>query len=437
MAKELGHTVSGSDQNTYPPMSTLLRDQGIFLHEGYDPDALSDDLDCVIIGNTLSRGNPSIEYVLDKGLRYTSGPAWLSQNLLQNRHVLAVSGTHGKTSTSSMLAWVLEHAGQKPGFLIGGVAENFGISARCGDSEYFVVEADEYDTAFFDKRSKFIHYLPRTLIINNIEFDHADIFADIEDIIVEFRRLVRIVPGSGKILYHHQDNNIQRVFQAGCWSGRESFAGEGDWQYRADVPDCSEMTVIHRKREVAQVHWSLIGRHNADNALAVMAAAEHIGISPELTAEALASYRSVKRRMQRLANMDGITVYDDFAHHPTAIATTLSGLRATLATGRIISVFEPRSNSMKMGVHRDSLASAFCEADMILAFSPVGLSWDLDEALGRGKNPHRVHDSIDRLLDELMSELRAGDHVVIMSNGDFGGIHRKLLNRLENKGKTA
>jgi UDP-N-acetylmuramate: L-alanyl-gamma-D-glutamyl-meso-diaminopimelate ligase len=370
LARELGHEVSGSDQNTYPPMNTMLQEQGITLFDGYDPTVLDADLDIVIIGNTLSRGNPVIEHVLNAGLPYTSGPAWLSENLLRHRHVLAVSGTHGKTTTSSMLAWVLEYAGLSPGFLIGGVAENFGISARYGDSEYFVVEADEYDTAFFDKRSKFIHYLPRTLIINNIEFDHADIFSDIGDIIVEFRRLVRIVPGHGRILTHHQDENIQKVLEAGCWSGRETFAAEGDWQYHPEAPDYSRFTVTYQNQPATLVNWSLLGRHNAENALAAMAAAQHIGIRPEIVAEALASYKSVKRRMQKLAVLNGVTVYDDFAHHPTAIAATLSGLRASLKSGRIISVFEPRSNTMKMGVHRDTLASAFQDTDILLAYSP-------------------------------------------------------------------
>jgi UDP-N-acetylmuramate: L-alanyl-gamma-D-glutamyl-meso-diaminopimelate ligase len=335
-----------------------------------------------------------------------------------------------------MLAWVLDYAGKAPGFLIGGVAENFGHSARCGHSDYFVVEADEYDTAFFDKRSKFIHYLPRTLIINNIEFDHADIFVDIGDIIAEFRRLVRIVPKSGKILYRFNDDNIREVLAAGCWSEVGTFAGEGDWQYRSEVPDCSRMTVFYQKRQVAELSWSLIGQHNAENALAVMAAAEHIGIPPELTAEALAAYKSVKRRMQKLAYLRGVTVYDDFAHHPTAIASTLAGLRASLHSGRIISVFEPRSNTMKMGVHRDTLAGSFREADMVFGYAPAGLSWDMASALKGELKSCRIHGDIDRLLDDLLPELKSGDHVVIMSNGDFGGIQQILIKRLENQAKT-
>lgn len=432
LARELGHEVSGSDQNTYPPMSTLLQDKGISLYDGYDPSALPGGLDVIIIGNALSRGNPVVEHVLNERLPYVSGPEWLASQLLAHKHVFAISGTHGKTSTTSMLAWVLDFAGLAPGFLIGGVAENFGISARCGASDYFVVEADEYDTAFFDKRPKFIHYHPRTLVINNIEFDHADIFGDIGDIIREFQRLVRIVPEKGQIVYKHDDPNIASVLQGGSWSRRVSIAATGaQWWHRALEADYSVFEVYYQDHVVATVKWDLIGQHNADNALAVMAAATEAGVEPVRVAEALGHYKSVKRRLQALGTIAGISVFDDFAHHPTAIRTTLSGLRARVGGGRIIAVFEPRSNTMKLGVHRDMLLPAFADADMVWSLAPAGLDWDLKSALEDGGRTRFVHDQLERLLDHLVSQLRAGDNVVIMSNGGFGGLQQKLLTRLQ------
>ena len=436
LAKEMGHQVSGSDINIYPPMSNLLMESGIKIHEGYDIAPLKEKLDSVIIGNTLSRGNESVEYVLNQRIPYVSGPEWLSNNILQNKQVIAVSGTHGKTSTTSMLAWVLECAGKLPGFLIGGVAENFGLSARLGASDYFVVEADEYDTAFFDKRSKFIHYHPRILIINNIEYDHADIFGDIGDIIREFRRLIRIVPEKGTIVIKSNDLNIDAVLEGDRWTPIVCFGKcDGDWQILNNELDYSRFDVSSQGEIVATVNWDLIGLHNAENALAVTAAAFLIGISPTVTAEALSSYKSVKRRMQNLGVINEVTVYDDFAHHPSAISTTLSALRANVGDKKIIAVFEPRSNTMKMGIHKDTLAQAFNNADLICAYKPDGLEWDMNLAFHGLGDRYRSYSNIVSIIDDLAAELTKGDHVVIMSNGSFQGIHQKLLDRLKQNDK--
>ena len=432
LAKELGHTVSGSDENVYPPMSTQLQAQGIQLMEGYKASHLEQEHDVIIVGNTLSRGNPAVEYVLDSGLVYQSGPQWLSENLLGGRHVLAVSGTHGKTTTSSMLAWILEATGRKPGFLIGGVAENFGISARCGESEYFVVEADEYDTAFFDKRSKFIHYQPRTLVINNIEFDHADIFDSIADIHRQFEHLVRIVPSKGLIVRNADDENIDTVLARGCWSGQVSFAGEeADWSALAVADDYSEFEVLCDKVVQAKVSWSLIGQHNAHNALAAIAAAVNVGVDAEAACTALAEFKSVKRRLQVLDTQAGVTVYDDFAHHPSAIRATLSALRARLgADTRIIAVLEPRSNTMKMGVHSETLAASLGGADLAVLYEPPQLSWDLQSSMSGSGLEYEVHKDTEMLIDSLERKCKPGDHVLIMSNGAFEGVHGRLLEKL-------
>jgi UDP-N-acetylmuramate: L-alanyl-gamma-D-glutamyl-meso-diaminopimelate ligase len=436
LAKEMGHQVSGSDLNIYPPMSTLLMDSGIKIHEGYDIAPLTEKLDSVIIGNTLSRGNESVEYVLNQRIPYISGPEWLSNYILQSKQVIAVSGTHGKTSTTSMLAWVLECAGKLPGFLIGGVAENFGLSARLGESDYFVVEADEYDTAFFDKRSKFIHYHPRILIINNIEYDHADIFGDIGDIIREFRRLIRIVPEKGAIVIKSNDVNIDAALEGDRWTPIVCFGEcDGDWQILNNQLDYSKFDVSSQGEIVATVNWDLIGLHNAENALAVTAAAFLIGISPRMTAEALSSYKSVKRRMQKLGVINEVTVYDDFAHHPSAISTTLSALRANVGDKRIIAIFEPRSNTMKMGVHKDKLAQAFNNADLIRAYKLDGLEWDMNLAFQDLGDRYRSYSNIVSIIDDLAAELTKGDHVVIMSNGSFQGIHQKLIDRLKQNRK--
>ena len=432
LAKELGHSVSGSDANVYPPMSTQLESQGIELMEGYEASYLQASYDVIIVGNTLSRGNPAVEYMLDKGLFYQSGPQWLSENLLGKRHVLAVSGTHGKTTTSSMLAWILEATGRKPGFLIGGIAENFGISARCGESEYFVVEADEYDTAFFDKRSKFIHYRPRTLVINNIEFDHADIFNSIADIHRQFEHLLRIVPSTGHIVHNSNDENIDTVLTRGCWSERVSFAGkEADWSARALIDDYSEFEVLCEKVAKAKVSWSHFGQHNAHNALAAIAAAVSVGVDAGAACAALADFKSVKRRLQVLGKQAGVTVYDDFAHHPSAIRATLSALRARLgAETRIIAVLEPRSNTMKMGVHSETLAASLDKADLAMLYEPPELSWDLQASMSKSSLAHVVHKDTDKLVDGLANECKAGDHVLIMSNGAFEGLHGRLLEKL-------
>ena len=435
LAKELGHEVSGSDANIYPPMSTQLEQSGITLYDGYNPETLvQEGPDQVIIGNVLSRGNASVEHVLDQGLRYCSGPQWLSEHVLYGRHVLAVSGTHGKTTCTSMLAWILEYAGKLPGFLIGGVAENFGLSAHLGGQDYFVVEADEYDTAFFDKRSKFIHYQPRTLIINNIEFDHADIFGDISDIIREFSRLIRIVPGTGLIVHKQDDPNIRQVLEPVCWSPTVGFGADaGAWQCRVGKPDYSEFEVMFQGKPVSSVKWGLIGGHNAENALAVTAAARHVGISAETSAAALATFKGVKRRLQRLAEVDGITIYDDFAHHPTAIKVTLAALRFHVGNSRIVAVLEPRSNTMKLGVHQHALGLSLVDADQVMVYRPDGLSWDLESSLQVVAGKFQIFNDTDQIVTALGKQLQRGDHVVIMSNGSFQGIHARLIAALEGR----
>ena len=432
LARELGHEVSGSDANVYPPMSTQLQQSGIQLHEGYSDLPLQNQPDLVIIGNALSRGNPAVEYVLNSGLRNISGPQWLLEFVLAGRHVFAVSGTHGKTTTTAMLAWVLDYAGKQPGFLIGGVAENFGISSRLGGNTCFVVEADEYDTAFFDKRSKFIHYRPNTLIINNIEFDHADIFGNIDDIIREFRRLIRVVPSSGQIIYKQGDANIATVLESANWTPAVSFgSATANWHMRTNKSDFSEFEVLYQGSVVSTVKWKLIGQHNAENALAVFAAASQIGVDPVRTASALAQFKSVKRRLELLANVGGISVYDDFAHHPTAIRVTLSALRASVGKQRIFAVFEPRSSTMKMGTHKDTLADSLIEADVVVALQPAGIHWDLQQALRALKPKYQIFADVDGIIEYLLAELRAGDQVLIMSNGGFGAIHTRLIQQLE------
>lgn len=432
LAKALGHEVSGSDANVYPPMSTQLLAQGIELMDGYSASHLSPAPDMVVIGNTLSRGNAAVEYLLNEGLSYQSGPEWLAEHVLSDRHVLAVAGTHGKTTTSSMLAWILEAAGKTPGFLIGGVAENFGISARCGDSNLFVVEADEYDTAFFDKRSKFIHYHPRTLLINNIEYDHADIFDNLAAIRREFHHLLRTVPAHGQIVRHAGDAEIDRLLKQGCWTPIVTFAGDsGQWMLRSEREDYSCFYVQFEGETIAEVNWTLIGQHNAENALAAIACAAHVDVDPGIACAALAEFKSVKRRLQVLGCGKGITLYDDFAHHPTAIKATLSALRAKVGVdARIIAVMEPRSNTMRMGVHRDTLASALALADLVLIYEPPGLCWDLQESMAVLEDKCRVFSDVELMSAALMLDTKSGDHVLIMSNGDFQGLHQRLLKQL-------
>jgi UDP-N-acetylmuramate: L-alanyl-gamma-D-glutamyl-meso-diaminopimelate ligase len=432
LAKELGHEVSGSDSNVYPPMSTQLQDQGIELMEGYDASHLSPPPDIVLVGNTLSRGNEAVEYLLDEGLSYQSGPEWLAEHVLKACHVLAVAGTHGKTTTSSMLSWILEAAGKKPGFLIGGIAENFGISARHGQSNLFVVEADEYDTAFFDKRSKFIHYRPRTLLINNIEYDHADIFENLAAIRREFQHLIRVVPAHGQIIRHAQDKEIDKVISRGCWTPLVTFGGDkGQWSVQSAQKDYSSFDVCFEGKMLAEVKWSLIGQHNAENALAAIACAAHVDVDPQVACTALSKFQSVKRRLESLDCVKGITVYDDFAHHPTAITATLSALRACVGEGkRIIAVLEPRSYTMRMGVHRDTLAAALTPADQILMYEPEGLSWDLQQSLRALGDKCRIFNDVGKIISALAEDTSAGDHVLIMSNGGFQGLHTKLLDQL-------
>jgi UDP-N-acetylmuramate: L-alanyl-gamma-D-glutamyl-meso-diaminopimelate ligase len=446
LARDLGHEVTGSDAKVYPPMSTQLEAQGIRLMEGYDAAHLdSAKPDLVIVGNALSRGNPLVEAVLERGLRYTSGAQWIAENVLHGRWVLAVAGTHGKTTTSGMLAWILEYAKLKPGFLIGGVPENFGVSARLGDDPFFVIEADEYDTAFFDKRSKFVHYRPRTAILNNLEFDHADIFPDLAAIITQFHHFVRTVPGSGLLVVNARDENLPHVLAQGRWTPVEYF-GDGEAQGRASVaeggtpeatwqavarnPEASRFQVLFENRDQGEVAWELLGAHNMANALAAIAAARHAGVPVKTAIAALAKYRNVKRRLELRGTVRGISVYDDFAHHPTAIAATLEALRARVGNARILAVLELRSNTMRLGVHRDTLAGALAQADKALLLKPSDLNWNLDRVTHALEGRGQAYPSVEDIIAALAREARPEDHVLIMSNGGFGNIHVRLLEQL-------
>ncbi|MDH4583438.1 UDP-N-acetylmuramate:L-alanyl-gamma-D-glutamyl-meso-diaminopimelate ligase [Pseudomonas sp. BN415] len=431
LAKELGHRVTGSDANVYPPMSTQLEAQGIELMQGYEPAHLEPAPDLVVVGNALSRGNPAVEYVLNKGLPYVSGPQWLADHVLQGRWVLAAAGTHGKTTTSSMLAWVLEHAGMSPGFLIGGVPQNFGISARLGGTPFFVVEADEYDSAFFDKRSKFVHYRPRTAILNNLEFDHADIFPDLAAIERQFHHLVRTIPGEGLIIHPTCETALKRVLDMGCWTPVQTTGDGGQWQARLLAEDGSRFEVLFEGQVAGTVDWELTGQHNVANALATLAAARHVGVVPELGVAALSAFKSVKRRMEKVAEVKGVTLYDDFAHHPTAIATTLDGLRKRVGDAPVIAVIEPRSNSMKLGAHRDGLPESVKLADQVFWYAPPNLGWDLAATAMACPVPAQVCTSLESIIAEIKALARPGTQVVIMSNGGFGGLHGKLAKALE------
>ncbi|WED22129.1 UDP-N-acetylmuramate:L-alanyl-gamma-D-glutamyl-meso-diaminopimelate ligase [Vibrio sp. JC009] len=431
LARQLGHKVTGCDANVYPPMSTLLESQGIEIIQGYDPSQLEPKPDLVVIGNAMSRGNPCVEYVLNNNLRYTSGPQWLQEFLLHDRWVLAVSGTHGKTTTSSMLAWILEECGYAPGFLVGGVLGNFGVSARLGESMFFVVEADEYDSAFFDKRSKFVHYHPRTLVMNNLEFDHADIFDDLEAIKKQFHHLVRTVPGNGRIFAPESETAIQEVLEMGCWSEKE-FSGEGqDWQAEKINKDGSRFKVLFQGSHVGEVNWELVGDHNVNNALMAIAAARHVGVTPDLACEALAKFINTKRRLELKGEVGGVTVYDDFAHHPTAIELTLGGLRNKVEEKKIIAVLEPRSATMKMGVHKETLAASLAQADSVYLYQPENIDWSVEDIAVHCGQPAYVSDDIDNLVAQIVAEAKPGDQVLVMSNGGFGGIHGKLLEALK------
>lgn len=436
LAREAGHRVTGCDANVYPPMSTQLQAQGIELIEGFGSEQLELKPDLFVVGNVVSRGNPLIEEILDRGLPYTSGPQWIGEQLLQDKWVLAVAGTHGKTTTSSMLAWLLEDAGYEPGFLIGGVPMNFGISARLpgkqAGSPFFVIEADEYDTAFFDKRSKFVHYRPRTAILNNLEYDHADIFPHLGAIETQFHHLVRTVPRNGRIIANGREASIDRVLARGCWSEAERFGGQDDWTL-VDLPDgCFEVHFQGQLQGV--VEWDLTGEHNRLNALAAIAAARHVGVPPAQSIASLAAFQSVKRRMEVRGQANGVTVYDDFAHHPTAIATTVAGLRRKAGTARILAVLEPRSNTMKLGTMKSALPGSLAQADLVYGYGARegrdALGWDLSEALSPLGSRAAAFDDLAALVEAVARDARPGDQVLVMSNGGFGGVHQKLLDRL-------
>jgi UDP-N-acetylmuramate: L-alanyl-gamma-D-glutamyl-meso-diaminopimelate ligase len=436
IARQLGYQVSGSDQHVYPPMSTQLQQQGIQLMDGYRAENLDDDPDLVIIGNALSRGNPEVEAVLNKGLNYVSGPQWLAEHVLQDKWVLGVAGTHGKTTTTSMLSWILEHQGFNPGFLIGGIPLNFGISARLGGgpenkSGFFVIEADEYDSAFFDKRSKFVHYRPRTAILNNLEFDHADIFPDLDAIKRQFHHLVRTIPGEGLIISPERDANINEVLAMGCWTpvAKTSINANSQWNAKLLKADGSQFSVLFENNEQGIVNWSLTGEHNVYNALSAIVAADHVGILPKDAIAALGQFINVKRRMEVISRKNDVTLYDDFAHHPTAIETTLDGLRKQVGQERIIAIVEPRSNTMRLGVHTESLAKSLGNADLAIIYQPQNLDWDLSKLLNYANNIE-ICQSLDDIIAKLKVEARAGGHFVLMSNGSFGGIYQRLQDEL-------
>ena len=436
LAKELGHQVSGSDHEVYPPMSDELAALGVPLQQGYGPACFDPAPDLVIVGNALSRGNPAVERMLEQRIPYLSGPQWLAENILAGRRTIAVAGTHGKTTTTAILAWILHRAGLDPGFLIGGVAENFQGSARLGrPSGPFVVEADEYDTAFFDKRSKFVHYRPEVLIINNIEYDHADIFHNLEAIQTQFHHLLRTVPPNGKLILRDENRALEVVLEMGRWTPEVRFGGaESSWRILALNPDCSEFQVIHDGQEAGRASWRLFGEHNAENALAAIIAAGEFDVPPRQACESLASFKGVRRRLQRLASVNGIEVYDDFAHHPTAIARALAALRNRMDAGggqRLLAVLELRSNTMKSGTHRDALAASLAAADQVFVHEPPALDWDLRAALGDLGDKARISDSIEELVDWLAAAATGQDRIVIMSNGGFGNIHQLLIERLQ------
>jgi UDP-N-acetylmuramate: L-alanyl-gamma-D-glutamyl-meso-diaminopimelate ligase len=437
IAKSAGFRVTGSDLNVYPPMSTQLEELGIEFIQGYGAEQLDLRPDIVVVGNALSRGSPVVEAMLDRGMAYTSGPQWLAEQVLREKHVIAVAGTHGKTTTTAMLTWILEEAGLAPGFLIGGVPSNFDSTARLGKGPFFVIEADEYDTAFFDKRAKFVHYRPRTAILNNLEFDHADIYPDIAAIRRQFNQLLRTVPAAGRVIVNGEDAELATTLGMGCWTPRETFAvakasreggADADWSALiAAGSAASRFTVLCHGKAVAEVNWPLLGEHNVMNALAAIAAAGHVGVEPARAARALDAFRGVKRRMEVRGVVDQVTVYDDFAHHPTAVATTLGGLRARVAGARIVAVLEPRSNTMKLGVHREQLAPALALADRAWFLNSADLGWDLPSAVAALGARASFAGDVDALVKGLADDSRPGDHILVMSNGGFGGLHEKLL----------
>jgi len=425
IAKAAGHQVSGCDESVYPPMSTQLESLGIPLTQGYDPKQLEPRPDCVIIGNAMQRGNPVVEYVLDNNIPYYSGPEWLFRYVLQDKWVLAVSGTHGKTSTSGMLAWILEYANMAPGFLIGGVPGNFSVSARVGDSPFFIIEADEYDTAFFDKRSKFLHYKPRTLIINNLEFDHADIFDNLDQIKKQFHHMVRAIPQTGLIISPQQDTNVQTVLTMGCWSQTQTIGVGGDWTTKDESADNSEFTVIFKGQAQGRVKWQLIGEHNKLNALAAIAAARHVGVLPKYAIEALNQFINARRRLEIKGELNGAIIYDDFAHHPTAIATTIQGLRNKVGKEKIIAVVEFGSYTMRTGVHQDTIMQAFNDADEIIIKSPT--DWDIQAIIAKPDKPTYIFNTTHEIVAHLRREASANEHILIMSNKGFDKIFDALI----------
>ncbi|MBA2237161.1 MAG: UDP-N-acetylmuramate:L-alanyl-gamma-D-glutamyl-meso-diaminopimelate ligase, partial [Lysobacter sp.] len=439
LARELGHEVEGSDQAVYPPMSTQLETLGITLKQGYLPEHISSDCDEIVIGNALSRGNPAVEQILDDGRSYTSGAQWLAEQVLPGRDVLAVAGTHGKTTTSSILAWLLQAAGREPGFMIGGVTEDFGVSARLGSGREFVVEADEYDTAFFDKRSKFVHYRPLVAILNNLEYDHADIFPDVAAIQRQFHHLVRTVPRRGRLIVNGEDRYLAEVLAMGQWTPVETFgldpaqsqSGGFDWSARLLSPDGSAFVVVHGGREIGPVHWPLLGRHNVMNALAALACINAIGMDVAAVLPSLAGFRSVKRRMELIGEVGGITIHDDFAHHPTAIATTLQGLRARVGQTRIVVAMEPRSNSMRAGAHAEALAPSLSEADLVVFLQRPELAWDAGRVLCDLRGEGTTAPDVEALIAALGERVRAGDHVIFMSNGGFDAAPLRFVAALQ------
>jgi UDP-N-acetylmuramate: L-alanyl-gamma-D-glutamyl-meso-diaminopimelate ligase len=425
LAVAAGHKVTGCDANVYPPMSDQLRSAGVELIEGFDSSQLTLQPDIFVIGNAISRGNPLLEVILDKGLPYVSGPQWLAENILQGRWVLGVAGTHGKTTTAAMLAWILEDANMAPGFLIGGVPLNFGVSARLGDTPFFVIEADEYDTAFCDKRSKFVHYKPRTVVLNNLEFDHADIFSDLAAIETQFHHLVRTLPASGLIVSNAQEASLERVLTRGCWTPVERFNAPAG--YRVSGDDASGELILHGPdSEIGRTHWALSGEHNRANACAALLAARHVGVPLDKGMEALSRFINVKRRMEIRGEVRGITVYDDFAHHPTAITTTVAGLRRKVGSARILAVLEPRSNTMKLGTMKSQLPDSLHEVDAAFCYAG-NLGWDASEALAPMGDKAVVIDDLNQLVSQIVASAKPGDHILVMSNGGFGGIHDKLL----------
>lgn len=435
LASELNHKVTGSDLALYPPMSTQLEAKGIEVIQGYGEEQLNVIPDHLVIGNVMSRGMPVVEAVLNRDIPYASGPEWLAKEVLSGQHVLAVSGTHGKTTTTSMLAWILEEAGLNPGFLIGGIPSNFNISARLGGGEYFVLEADEYDCAFFDKRSKFAHYKPNTLIINNIEFDHADIFPNLEAIQQRFHHLIRTVPGNGLIIVPAQDAHIQTVLQKGCWTPLYVIGKDNDISALLKSPEGNHFEVYRKQsntmQKIGEVKWSLLGQHNVMNALAALAAAFHIGVKPEVALQALSTFKGVKRRLEIIGQKNGVTVYDDFAHHPTAIQTTLAGLRAKIGSERIIVILDFGSNTMRAGYHRKELPAALQTADAVYFFKSKSMEWDIEEMAESSKGNAGVFSDAKALLSNLNHKMQAGDHIVCMSNGGMGDLRAQILERIQ------